>query len=150
MFTDGSLSCASLCCSFANGASGEDAFHDNLAWGKGDVTNHPGLTLNFSKQTATAIPSQLPSESGIISTDGALGVAVHPDYTKQSADHVVDYWFHQLELSLETTLAETSNLQSLPSVLVLGDTSVVVSSTLFILYNIHVLSEAYVSYNYKG
>ena len=70
-------------------------------------------------------------------------MAVHPDYAKESADHVVDYWFHQLELSLETTLAETSNLQSLPSsVLVLGDTSVVGSSTLFILYNMHVLSEA--------
>jgi hypothetical protein len=40
----------------------------------------------------------------------------NPDYTQQPPDHVIEYWYHQLGLSVHTPSAETlSNSATLPS-----------------------------------
>jgi hypothetical protein len=69
-------------------------------------------------------PSYCPSIPIVVAPSPAYGEqpapsfkgAGNPDYTQQPPDHVIDYWYHQLGLSVQTPSAETlSNSTTLPS-----------------------------------
>ena len=81
-------------------------------------------------------------DTHITSTQHTYGGSVNPANMVQSPDDVIDYWFDRLGLSLDTPLGALSDVPNLsPSVSVLDDISLSVSSIFVILRHIHWYSQ---------
>ena len=129
---------ASFCYPSSGGSVREDVFHSDEAKRERGFS-HYEINTPQSILSSLAITSHFPSEGDIPSTQYTNGGSVSPDYMEQPPDHVIDYWFHRLGLSLDTPLAGTpSGLLKPPSSFsVLDNIGLSVSPTLTILYHIH-------------
>ena len=127
---------ASFCCTSSHG-SAPIAFHSDDTKAK-TISSSPELNLFQAIPSSTATTPRFPSDPDrhTASTQLTYGGSVNPASIVQPPNDVIDYWFDQLGLSLDTlgALSDVPNLS--PSVSLLDDIDLSVSSILVILRHI--------------
>ena len=130
---------ASFRCPSSHGA-GENVPHRDYMKA-GTISSSSQFNTSQAMLPLLATTSRIPSDPDILlaSTQRTYEGSENPTNMVQPPDDVIDYWFHQLGLSLDTPLAATlSDWPSLSSsVSVLGDTDLSVSHIVVMLYHIH-------------
>ena len=129
---------ASFRCPSSRG-SAKNTFHSDDAIAK-TISSCPELNLVQAIPPSTATTPCFPSDpdTRISSTQHRYGGSVNPANMVLPPDDVIDHWFHRLGLSLDTPLGTLSDMPNLsPSVSVLDDIRLSVSSILVILCYLH-------------